>query len=145
MAYMLVNKDTGFSLRNLPSAKFNDGTQKKTTLWTFAGLDRAANTKALELLAAKGFTNLEFVEITAETEGAVDEAADKAAVKKGSKQPRTKAEAEQLAMELGLYEDPDTDYLFKELNSYCKTCQKVCKQSHAAVIYSCGQYQKVAA
>ena len=137
--FILIDKNTGFALRNLPGSKWNDGTQKTTSFWTFAGPDRPASIKALEMLAAKGFTNVEFQEMSAEAENAADKTAENASVSKGDKAPRNIEEA------VEIHGSTKDDVFFQEINHKCVGCTKNCKQSSKATIYQCPAYTKKAA
>ena len=37
----------------------------------------------------------------------------------------------------------DEDYLFRKLNKKCEGCRRACKQSYAATILACPDYQKI--
>ena len=37
----------------------------------------------------------------------------------------------------------DEDYLFRKLNKKCEGCRRTCKQSYAATILACPDYQKI--
>ena len=137
--YILINKDTGFALRNLPSAKWNNGKHKKLTYWTFAGLGRPANEKAIAHLNSHGYMNLEFVELTEDAADSTEKAATDNQVACGKIAPRNIDEAKKFFD----FDSEENKELLKEINYKCVTCSKKCKQNALATIYQCPLYERV--
>lgn len=146
----IINEE-GFALKNLPNNKFIDAKSKNTVPWTFSlknvnlesGTYSTTIQKALAQLEAAGFKNLRVVRVDQQLENDQDEKQAKAQVTKGTKQPRTQAESEEICKKAGIDLNLEENYLFKEINHKCVPCANNtrCPQSSKAVIYSCGAYK----
>lgn len=152
MGKLIILNEEGFSLRNLPTGKFNSQARavgKDNYFWTFS--DRKCDLenkvysptlqKALKLLEEKfGYKNLQVVRLTEEVEEAQHEKAAETAVQAGKKQPRTNEEAREIVEKI----NPEILEYNAENDNYqerCLACSMHCKMRSTVTFYgACPQF-----